>query len=63
VGSIVNIEFDIIGKYLSRMMQFSWFFHRRLHRWLLKMKKRFFVEIRNYLHRLLNKKRICAICG
>ena len=23
VGSIVNIEFDIIGKYLSRMMQFS----------------------------------------
>ena len=23
VGSIVNIEFDIIGKYLSRMMQFN----------------------------------------
>ena len=22
-GSIVNIEFDIIGKYLSRMMQFN----------------------------------------
>ena len=28
-GSIVNIEFDIIGKYLSRMMQFFnfWFFN------------------------------------
>lgn len=23
IGSVVNIEFDIIGKYLSRMMQFS----------------------------------------
>jgi riboflavin synthase alpha subunit len=23
VGSIVNIEFDIIGKYLSRMMHFN----------------------------------------
>ena len=24
VGSVVNIEFDIIGKYLSRMMQLTW---------------------------------------
>ena len=23
VGSVVNIEFDIIGKYLSRMMQLT----------------------------------------
>jgi riboflavin synthase len=23
VGSVVNIEFDIIGKYLSRMMHFN----------------------------------------
>ena len=23
VGTVVNIEFDIIGKYLSRMMQFK----------------------------------------